>query len=350
MSALGGWGGWGGWGLSGADANPLLSEALTQNRGAVVGPFQGATLPVDLPLPLDKPDRLTRWDVVPRLQACEIELLSGLVFTVKGEAITVSFVDLQSKPFKDHALTHLVRPTKKVFKQQLDLVANYAELRESRGSEVLAEAMPSQVPFWGSIIGLQPHRHKWTQELIALALSMTVDIEMRLKHAFACPRPAELSPQIQPMLQTPGHASWPSGHSTESFMVATLIQALLQHANGTGKALEEQLQRLAARVAVNRTVAGLHYPVDSAVGRLLGTALADFFVARCLGGKIHQRGFDGPKFHGPKDSVVDFDPRVSMIDNKSGYYQYSSTASTIAASPLLAFMWKKAAAEWQPLK
>jgi len=133
-------------------------------------------------------------------------------------------------------------------------------------------------------------------------------------------------------------------------MVATLIQALLQQANGTGDKYAEQLQRLAARVAVNRTVAGLHYPVDSAVGRLRGTALAGFCIARCLGGSVHERGFEGPKFHGPKDAAIDFDPRISMIDNKSRYYTYSSTSSHISASPLLEFMWTKAAKEWQPLK
>ncbi len=48
--------------------------------------------------------------------------------------------------------------------------------------------------------------------------------------------------------------------------------------------------------------------------------------------------------------MVDFDPRVSMTDNQSGYYEYGSSASAIAASPLLEFMWTKAAKEWQPLK
>ena len=101
---------------------------------------------------------------------------------------------------------------------------------------------------------------------------------------------------------------------------------------------------------MNRTVAGLHFPVDSAVGRLLGTALAEFFVARCNGGKVHERGFDGTKFHGSAGHVIDFDPRVSMTDNKSRYYHQGPAIRGIATSPILAFMWAKAAKEWQPLK
>mgnify|MGYP000753489585 CR=1 FL=1 len=183
-------------------------------------------------------------------------------------------------------------------------------------------------------------------ELLDLAMSLATHVEMRFKHGFACQRPVDLSPQIQPMIPTPGHASWPSGHATEAYLTCALLQSLLPH----GGKYREQLERLAARIAVNRTVAGLHYPVDSAVGRLLGTALADFMVARCTAAKLHERGFDGRKFHDAKGHVIDFDPRVSMADNHSGYYELMAGSHAVAASPLLNFMWTKAAAEWAPLQ
>ncbi|MGH8758523.1 MAG: phosphatase PAP2 family protein [Burkholderiales bacterium] len=327
-------------------------EALTRSRAALVGPFQGATLPVNLPVPLDKPDRLVQWAADRRLQVCELDLLSGLHFDVSQakDSVALGFVDLDKKPLKSHSIVRLMRPTAKVFKQQLQLVADYAELREDRASEIVTQMTP-QVPFWASIVGLQPHRHKWTLELIVLSLILASDVEMRFKHAFTCPRPMELSPQIQPMLDTPGHASWPSGHATEAFTVVTVLLALLESANGTAGKYREQLERQAARIAVNRTVAGLHCPVDSAAGRLLGTSLGEFLVARCLGNnKLHERGFDGRKFHDAQGNVVDFDLRVSMDDNHSGYYEYLSKIGTVAASPLLAFMWSKAAKEWEPLK
>ncbi|MBK6387614.1 MAG: phosphatase PAP2 family protein [Rhodoferax sp.] len=317
------------------------------SRSALVGPYQGATLPVHLPVPLDKPDRLSHWEAGPRLAVCEQALMAGLHFAVNQgrESVAVHFVDLDKKPLKDYALVNLRRPTADIFKQQLRLVVDYAELRGDRGAEILAEIGP-QTAFWGSIVGLHDHRHKYTLELVSLVLTLAIQIEMRFKAAFACQRPDDLSPQIQPMIPTPGHGSWPSGHATEAFAIATVLQALLPK----GEKYKEQLERQAARIAVNRTVAGLHFPVDSAVGRLLGTALAEFIVARCNGGKLHERGFDGTKFHGSAGQVIDFDLRVSMTDNHSKYYQYGALTSTIAASPILAFMWAKAAKEWQPLK
>ncbi|WP_332775449.1 phosphatase PAP2 family protein [Polaromonas sp.] len=324
-----------------------LANALTTSRAALVGPFDPTPLTFKLPAPLDEPSRLAQWAADPRLQVCELELLSGLHFDVtqSNEQVTLGFVNLDKKPLKSLSLAKLKRPTHKVFSQQLELVSLYADLREDRHNEILAQ-IPGGLAFWASIIGLQAHRHKYTLELLELAMSLAIHVEMRFKHAFACPRPDTLSPQIQSMIPSPGHASWPSGHSTEAFLTATLLQALLPQ----GSKYQEQLQRLAARIAVNRTVAGLHYPVDSAVGRLLGTILAEFLVARCKGAKLHERGFDGRKFHDAKGHVIDFDLRVSMSDNKSGYYQLLPTAGTVAVSPILAFMWDKASKECQPLK
>jgi membrane-associated phospholipid phosphatase len=52
-----------------------------------------------------------------------------------------------------------------------------------------------------------------------------------------------------------------------------VLQALLPK----GDKYKEQLERQAARIAVNRTVAGLHFPVDSAVGRLAGHGAGRLF-------------------------------------------------------------------------
>ena len=44
-----------------------------------------------------------------------------------------------------------------------------------------------------------------------------------------------------------------------------------------------QLQRIAARIAMNRVIAGVHFPVDNISGRILGQTLGEFVLARCEG-------------------------------------------------------------------
>ena len=101
-----------------------------------------------------------------------------------------------------------------------------------------------------------------------------------------------------------------------------------------------------ARIAVNRTVAGLHYPVDSAVGRLLGTALGEFLVARATGGSLHTRGFDASLFVGPKGEPLDFNLHQSM-DHASGHAFTRSAGTTgVGNAPLLAWLWEEAVKEW----
>ena len=119
-----------------------------------------------------------------------------------------------------HRIVHMIRPPNSsgstgFWAKQLDLVANWADLRAERCNEILSQLSPPLV-FWASVLGLDPQRHKWTLEVVAAALRLANHAEMRFKHALACRRPVEMSPQLQPMIQTPGHGSLPSGHATEA--------------------------------------------------------------------------------------------------------------------------------------
>ena len=154
------------------------------------------------------------------------------------------------------------------------------------------------------------------------------------------------------MIETPGHGSWPSGHATEAFAVAVLLEALMNAAPGAGSPPNgslnhEQLQRLAARIATNRVVAGVHYPVDSACGRLLGTALAEFLVARATGTRVHERGFDGRLFEGSGGVPLDFSLHHSMNHTHGDAYMRSASTVAVGSAPLLNWLWEEALKEWK---
>ncbi len=299
----------------------------------------------------DDPKNLALWDVGPRLSACLGELVDGLHFSTKGKGTaSISFIDAESSRVRRHALFSTNEPSLDQLKIQLELVAAYADLRGERAGEIVSQ-LGLPIPFWSSLLGILEHRQKKTLQLMNLAFLLANHVEMRFKNAFAVVRPVELSAQIQPMIPTPGHGSYPSGHATEAFTVAHVLHSLMSAARAGSKhkkgleELEVQLQRLAYRIAVNRTVAGVHYPVDSALGRVLGTSLGEFLVSRASRKHLRQREFLGDKYQGLKDAPRDFNLADSIENGEAG--KVIGQAFDLPNSPLTAWLWEEAVKEWQ---
>jgi hypothetical protein len=214
--------------------------------------------------------------------------------------------------------------------------------------------MSPQYAFWNSVVPIYPDRHRYTLELIGMVLRLAKYAEMQFKNALCVRRPDEYSPQIQPILQTPPHGSMPSGHSTEAHAVARVLSRLILNAAGTTVAsrlrLHQQLMRQAARIAINRTVAGLHYPVDSMAGQALGLAVGDYFVARAKGGgMVDFWTFDGTAYPGDQDFTggeiydVAQDDRIFPV---AGYLAKGNAQFSVDAAPKLKWLWDLAAREW----
>src|SRR5205807_8306588 len=87
-------------------------------------------------------------------------------------------------------------------------------------------------------------------------------------------------PALMPPIEPPGHASFPSGHATEGYLLSKTLEKVLvpiastpadpnSPTNDTDPDESTPLLRLARRVARNREVMGLHYPSDTVAGRIL---------------------------------------------------------------------------------
>ena len=114
------------------------------------------------------------------------------------------------------------------------------------------------------------------------------------------PKPIDYSALIQPIISTPAHSCYPSGHATEAYMVAFILPELLSLNAAEKLHYANQLEAQAARIAINRTVAGLHFPVDSHAGRVLAKTLAEYFLSYFrLSGSIVQRTIN------PNDALDD---------------------------------------------
>jgi hypothetical protein len=341
-------------------------------RDGIVGTWQGQTLTPAYQRKIDFYKNLKDWEPWVRAAIIDFELLSNLSFSTHAETFTfirngqtvtknspssVTVWSLNTAPTSaadptpkanPGRIATFIRPDAPVFKDQLDFLDQYADLREDRAAEILTQLGP-QYAFWSSIVYLHPERTRKTIELLDAALRLSNFVEMRVKHALACFRPNELSPQVQPIILTPGHGTFPSGHSTENHMIARILWEFLGKSSDVG----EQLMRAASRIAVNRTVAGVHFPVDTAAGQVLGLALGRYFIQRATGGsQFNAWRFDGERYPGKRD--FDFH---KFYNTTSGAEQpdpavdppYIDSIASQPAPPrsdILGWLWDEAQAEW----
>jgi membrane-associated phospholipid phosphatase len=179
----------------------------------------------------------------------------------------------------DADLVTLTRPDPDFFAAQLPFVQSWAELRDERALEVLAQ-IDNQYAFIAAASGLNVDRHRHTVEWLTVCIQLTIVVESMFKHVFACHRPVEFSPQVQPIITTPGHSSYPMGHAAQAFATAVALAGLRQLPKESPRWSQLMLQ--SRRISINRTIAGVHFPIDAAAGQVLGESLGEFFL--CLSG------------------------------------------------------------------
>jgi len=116
--------------------------------------------------------------------------------------------------------------------------------------------------------------------------------------------------------------------------------------------LRELLMRQAARIAINRTVAGVHYPADSMAGQALGFAVAEYFIQRCTAGaanNVASLTFDGAAYPGNQDFTGNefYNPTTDAFMNPAPpYYARVAGAITVRQSLPLNWLWRQASNEW----
>ncbi len=213
------------------------------------------------------------------------------------------------------------------YEEQIGKVQRAAIEREDRLPEILAQRDDFRV-FFRVLLGLDDSASPLQAEVLAVAWEWATPLVMALKHELAALRPVQHAPSVMPVIPTPAHGALPSGHATMAALTAEILTQLLLK-GGQKHPRAAPLDRLARRIAFNRVVAGVHFPLDSAVGYVLGRQLAGHFVGWATGKKAYKAPTFDPK---PDTDLPEGDPaptlmRASQADGKS---------------PTLALLWNAA--------
>ena len=181
----------------------------------------------------------------------------------------------------------------RVRKEIKELVIAAETERADAVSEIISQHM-TFVPHLMALLDASPASHPKTYLLINSAVLIAGFAGQHFKQISQRRRPGQVCPALNPPIPVPGHAAYPSGHSTQAHLCAlSLTRAFggtpaLPETGLPGPAPDPELatrlqvdaapalRAMAWRLARNREIAGVHYRSDTLGGRELAEKL---FVA-----------------------------------------------------------------------
>ena len=141
--------------------------------------------------------------------------------------------------------------------------------RDERIPEIIAEVIGVDHLFMD--IGLFDwHSHPQTYRLMKTIELITGHVVLQYKDKYQRRRPTFDHPELNAIIDVPSHQTWPSGHSTQSHAMSSILTLVITpHLESRRKKFENT----AVRIAENREWAGVHYRSDSDAGAQLSNVL-----------------------------------------------------------------------------
>jgi hypothetical protein len=162
-------------------------------------------------------------------------------------------------------------------------VLNASIDRADRALEILDQASAvGALRYWTGMLHIDPSKEGDTFLLMLVARALGEYVAMRLKGIYRMRRPAQVYPWIMPLIDGPDTPSFPSSHALQAHLISGVLKLAIPGATApvwppaaapapwppapAGTQVAQALDRLAARVAENREIAGVHYRMDSHCG------------------------------------------------------------------------------------
>lgn len=198
--------------------------------------------------------------------------------TAKWDPVLYSYTQKQTSIIPNMGnLIHIPSPpanSSKETGEEIQLLLSYKELRtEERLKKIQDEILPQTTEFGGHVVTdyFDARQFPLTAPLLQDVFDDLNIVLFTLKNKYGRTRPHTLEPDISPAIEVPGHPAYPSGHSTQAHFVAYFLSELAPERR-------EEFEKRAMEIAVNREVAGLHYPSDTLAGKLIARQFVDLLL------------------------------------------------------------------------
>jgi hypothetical protein len=146
-----------------------------------------------------------------------------------------------------------------------DLVKAAMDERADALADILSQSNEF-ISYFLNMMTARPGAYPYTTKVLSVASLVGTFVAMYFKALYGRPRPSQLCPALLPPIEVPGHASFPSGHSTQAHLMALCMSQVIVGAP-LQPTMADDLWTLADCIARNREIAGLHYCSDTEAGK-----------------------------------------------------------------------------------
>jgi len=127
--------------------------------------------------------------------------------------------------------------------------------RHNREQEVKKQAVDIS-PYWANLLACSSSSMPATWSLVLIGLQVGGMIAAYHKLHYRRARAVQVWAPIAPMIATPPHPSYPSGHALQGMLIADCVSLAVPQMAAACEALGE-------RIGINREIAGVHFPSDT---------------------------------------------------------------------------------------
>lgn len=202
-----------------------------------------------------------------------LTLLAAVMFAATSVDVRASSKGTPYITYRELDLTEYLPPppdrdSKQTQAEIAELLAVQAARTKEQAASAIADAEENVDVFWASTGGTgTPAFSPRTQTFFARLIATESSVVDPAKKFFARARPHMVEPKIEPIVYRSSSGSWPSGHSTFGWLMATVLADMVPEKRNA-------IFARAREYAQNRAVAGIHYPSDLIAGRQAGSLIA----------------------------------------------------------------------------
>ena len=138
---------------------------------------------------------------------------------------------------------------------EIDALILLKKKRDERWNEIVLQDQSMSL-YWSSVFHITARNRPASWTLISAAMAIGHMVGRYFKNEYKRPRPVDYAPAVAPMIVTPPHPAYPSGHALQSHLIAAFLKRACVD-------LSEAAGDLAARISENREYAGLHFHTDT---------------------------------------------------------------------------------------